>query len=271
MAQYNKPRAKYSDRNNDVFEVIMMADKNGNIVNTASGAANLNIAAGLLPGYSFEHIVGAVPSMAQNTSGSVWDINSTIYPWAVMNTAGTLTVTCLNGDVGSYVQIDGLDQNWDHVSETLHLTTLSTITTKQYTRIHAIRFLNGVTANANDVTISKNGTTVAKILSGRGKTSMAQFSVPRGYTAFITKGVASCAASADATVDMFVKYGTNMSYVSEHSFEVSGTGGQYIYDFTVPLKLPEYSDVDVRASVRSNNARITAAFDVILVANTALA
>lgn len=271
MAQYNKPRAKYSDRNNDVFEVVMMADKNGNILNTASAAANLNIASGLLPGYSFEHVVGAVPSMAQNTSGSVWDINSTIYPWGVMNTPATLTITCLAGDTNKYIHIDGLDQNWDHIEELVHLTALTTVTTKQYTRIHAIRVVNDASVNTNDITFTKGSTVVAKILAGRGKTSMAMFTVPKGHTAFVTKGVASCAASADATVDMFVKYGTNMSYVSEHSFEVSGTGGQYIYDFTVPLRLPEYSDIDVRATVRSNNARITAAFDVILVENSALA
>ena len=53
--------------------------------------------------------------------------------------------------------------------------------------------------------------------------------------------------------------------VSGHSFEVSGTGGQYDYTFSVPLRIPEKTDIDVRATVRSNNARITAAFDIILV------
>ena len=39
----------------------------------------------------------------------------------------------------------------------------------------------------------------------------------------------------------------------------------YNYKFTVPIALPEKTDVDVRATVRSNNSRVTAAFDIILI------
>ena len=40
-----------------------------------------------------------------------------------------------------------------------------------------------------------------------------------------------------------------------------------MYEFSVPRVIPEKSDIDVRASVRSNNARFTAAFDIILKQN----
>jgi hypothetical protein len=32
MAQYNKPKAHYAERNNDVFEVVMLADVDGHVV-----------------------------------------------------------------------------------------------------------------------------------------------------------------------------------------------------------------------------------------------
>lgn len=269
MAQFNKPRHAYSDRNNDVFEVVMMADKDGNILNLGNIAANINIASGKLDGYEFEHINGAVPAMAQNATGTLWDVNSTIYPWATMNLGGTLTVTCNANAVGHSVIIDGLDNNFDHQQEVLTLTATTVTTIKSWKRIHSVIYSDGITANANDITIARNGTTVAKILAGRGKTHMAITSIPRGYTGFITKGTCSCASSADATVDMYVKYDGQTAYFSGHSFEISG-GGQYTYDFTVPMMLPEYSDVDVRATVRSNNSRITAAFDLIIVRNDLL-
>lgn len=269
MAQYNKPRAKYSDRNNDVFEVVMLADKDGNLGNLNGIAANLNLASGVLTGYTFEHVNGAVPAMAQNSTGTLWDVNSTIYPWATMNLGGTLNITCANGAIGHNIIIDGLDNNYDHQQEIVALTATTVTTTKSWKRIHSAIYSNGITANAADITITRNGTTVAKILAGRGKTHMAITSIPRGHTGFVTKGTCSCAASADATVDMFIKYDGQTSYFSGHSFEISG-GGQYIYDFSVPLMLPEYSDVDVRATVRSNNSRITAAFDIIIVENSVL-
>lgn len=269
MAQYYKRESGYSARNNDVFEVVMLADKDGNVGNLNGIAANLNLAAGVLDGYTFEHVNGAVPAMAQNSTGTLWDVNSTIYPWAIMNLGGHLTITCTNGEVGHAVILDGLDDNYDHQTEVVPLTALTVTTASHWKRIHSAIYSNGITANANGITIARNGTTVAKILAGRGKSHMAITSIPRGHTGFVTKGTASCAASSDATVDMFIKYDGQTAYFSGHSFEISG-GGQYTYDFTVPMMLPEYSDVDVRATVRSNNSRITAAFDIIIVENSFL-
>jgi hypothetical protein len=51
-----------------------------------------------------------------------------------------------------------------------------------------------------------------------------------------------------------------------HTFEVSS--GQYLYKFDVPFVVPEKTDLDVRAAVRSNNARVTSAYDLILVSNS---
>ena len=77
----------------------------------------------------------------------------------------------------------------------------------------------------------------------------------------------SIKSGADATGSMFVRlFGQNVFRIG-HSFEVSGAGGQYIYPFSIPIKITEKSDIDVRAAVRSNNARITAAFDIVLLDN----
>ena len=67
---------------------------------------------------------------------------------------------------------------------------------------------------------------------------------------------------------MFIRYFGESAFRVGHSFEVSGSGGQYFYPFNVPITIPEKSDIDVEATVRSNNARITAAFDMILVQNS---
>ena len=44
-------------------------------------------------------------------------------------------------------------------------------------------------------------------------------------------------------------------------------GGQYDYTFQTLIPVPEKTDIDIRATMRSNNKRITAAFDVLLVDN----
>jgi hypothetical protein len=82
------------------------------------------------------------------------------------------------------------------------------------------------------------------------------------------QGTASIQYGGDATIDMFVHYYGQTSFRIGHSGEVAGTGMPYSYKFTVPIQIPEKSDIDIRATVRSNNAHATAAFDVILVSNT---
>lgn len=96
---------------------------------------------------------------------------------------------------------------------------------------------------------------------------MAVYTIPAGYTGYLTKGVCSIQSGGDATGNMYVRYFGQSSFRVGHSFEVVGAGGQYVYDFSVPIAIPEKSDIDVRAFVRSNNSRVTAAFDVILIKN----
>ena len=64
---------------------------------------------------------------------------------------------------------------------------------------------------------------------------------------------------------MFIRYFGETAFRIGHSFEVSGAGGEYNYQFSFPVQIPEKSDIDVRLTTRSNNGRYTAAFDVLLV------
>ena len=75
-------------------------------------------------------------------------------------------------------------------------------------------------------------------------------------------------SSGDATGFMFVRRNTvGTAFRVGHTFEVQGDGGQYRYDFAFPIPIEEKSDIDVRAAVRSNNSRVSAAFDILLVEN----
>jgi hypothetical protein len=94
---------------------------------------------------------------------------------------------------------------------------------------------------------------------------MTVYTIPNNKTGYLMQGTMTVQDGADANGNMFVRYGGQESFRVGHSFEVSGDGGQYMYDFAVPIRLPEKTDIDVRATVRSNNARVTSAFDVILV------
>ena len=229
----------------------------------------ISIARGHVKDASHIHKFGAVPAMSQNQTGTVWDVSDTVYPWSAFDTAGVLTVPVVNAsDNGKLIQVFGLDDNYDLVNETFTISSTGTTTgTKTFKRVYRAYIADGVT-NIGNINVQRGGVTVLRITAGKGQTLMSVYTVPRGFTGYLIKGTMTCQSGADATGDMFVRYSGQSSFRVGHSFEVSGAGGQYIYEFGVPIQIPAKSDIDVRAKVRSNYARITAAFDLILFRGT---
>jgi|SRR6056300_1036579 len=229
------------------------------------GHLGFNIARGLVKGADFIHKFGAVPAMSQSQTGTVWDKNDTIYPWSAFDTAGILVAAQANvSDNGKTVTVFGLDADYLPISEEFTLSGTGTVNgTKIFKRVYRAYMSDG--SNVADVSFSRGGTEILRITAGKSQTQMAIYTVPAGYTAYMMKGTATCQAGADATGDMFIRYYGQSSFRVGHSFEVAGTGGQYLYEFASPIPIPGKSDIDIRTSVRSNNARITAAFDIILV------
>ena len=230
----------------------------------------LNISRGLVKGTSFIHKFGAVPAMSNGTTGTIWDKNDTVYPWSAWNTRGVLTIatTAANGststlDNGKSVIVIGLDENYNEIQEEIAISGSSGTGTTTFKRVYRA-YVSDTTVNATQIRVSRGATEVLRISIGKAQTLMAIYTVPAGYNAYLTQGVASIQYGGDCTIDMFVRYPGGPFRIG-HSAEVAGTGMPYHYDFTCPIKLPPTTDIDVRASVRSNNARVTAAFDLILI------
>jgi hypothetical protein len=230
----------------------------------------MNIARGLLKGVSDIHKFGAVGEMAVNTTGSVWDVDDTLYPWTAFASASAVTVDRANAsDADKVITIEGLDENYELVTDTCTLTNASGNTTDSGTtfiRVFRAFVSTGVT-NVGNIDIKVSTTVVARITASLGQTLMAIYTIPAGYTGYLMRGVMTVAANADATGNMYIRYFGQDAFRIGHTFEVAGTGGPYDYEFSVPQVIPAKSDIDVRATVRSNNARATAAFDIILKAN----
>lgn len=222
----------------------------------------LNISRGLVKGTSHIHKFGAVPTMSTNTTGTIWDVADTLYPWSAWNVASTLTIAANATENGKSVTMYGLDTDYNAIDETVTISAGAATTTKSFLRIFRA-FCSEPNTNSIDIKISS--TTVARITAGLAQTLMSVYTVPAGHTGYLMQGTMSAQAGADATGNMFVRYFGQTSFRVGHSFEVSGTGGQYTYKFSVPIAIPEKSDIDVRITTRSNNGRYTAAFDMILI------
>ena len=118
---------------------------------------------------------------------------------------------------------------------------------------------------------SASGTVVARISEGMAQTLMAVFTVPAHCTAYLHQITTTSGKGGDATGLVYMRYYSEDSVDDPlriaHTFEVQGDGGQYLYDFAFPLSIPERSDIDIRATMRTNNVRITSTMDLLLVEN----
>jgi len=228
----------------------------------------LQIARGQIPGHRTIHKFGAVPAMSQNQTGTVWDVDDTSYPWSSFSSAGVLNIDRdASESASTVVTIQGLDSNYHEISEDVTLTdTANNTTSNSFIRFNRAFVSSGTGTNSYDIVIQKDVTTVGTIKANNGQTLMAVYTIPANHTGYLTRGDSSVQSGADATVNFYVRPNGG-SFRVQHSCEVVGTGGQYHYPFSPPFKLLEKSDLDVKASVRSNNARCTAVFDIILVKN----
>lgn len=233
----------------------------------------LEVAQGLIPGYTFNHKFGAAPSMAQTTA-SVWDVDDTIYPWDALAGGSVVNIERNStSDTGKTVTVQGLDTSGNFLQEEITITGADQTGSAVFERVNRAFVSSGATNVANiDIEAgAAGGTTVGRITAGLGQTLMALYTIPAGKTGYLLHGTASGSSDTDATGFMMVRfgagdYGTSAFRVG-HSFELQLRGGQYDYTFQTPIPIPEFSDIEVRIVNRSNNKRITAAFDILLVDN----
>lgn len=226
----------------------------------------LQVARGQISGHRFVHRQARVPAMSNNQTGTIWDVNDTLYPWSAWDTAGTVTVSRADaGDADKNVIISGLDADYNPISTTITLTSASGNTSSTvFKRIDLVR-MNGTSVNVGEINVLKGATTVGRIVAGVGQSLKGTYTVPAGYTAYLTQGVMTIQNGADATGTFYYRIPGDRFLIG-HTFEVASA--EYHYGFTCPFALPEKSDIDVRATVRTNNAQVTAAYDMILIKNS---
>jgi hypothetical protein len=231
----------------------------------------LAIAKGGSNGYSFIHKFGANFDIDNNSEPeTVWTAGG-LYPWSALNTAQVLYLLSDDAaDTGS-VEIQGLDADYNPISEEIDLTgTVAVTTTNSYLRVYRMIYTGAEAGNAGTITAritSSSGTVVAQIEENLSQALMCIYTVPAGYTAFIMAGDFSVQKAKDAQILFMVRPFGKQNFRISHMAEVFES--TYRYDFPIPLPLPEKTDLEVRADkVETNNTRVTSNFTMVLVKNT---
>jgi len=269
MAQWNKDSQSYLPQHTTLFEIVGLADKDGNIINTFGAASNVPLSNGDILGYSHVHKFGKNPDLANGTVETIWD-GSVIYPWATWDAGASLVYLKSTTTDTQDIFIQGLNQDWELTSETVTLTGTTAVASQNTYRRLFRMYNQGTTDFAGDITAhygSGTGTLVAKMINGYNQTLMCVYTVPAGYTAFLTDMEFSSPKNAELRMDLHFRPFNNVFRIQHAG---SAYGNQYTKNMDIPLKLTEKSDIDLRAKASTGGVDAAASFNLILVDNTYL-
>ena len=225
---------------------------------------DLEIARGLVPGHSTVNIYGYQPAVAQ-TFIPLWE-NATAYTYPVaatqMNLAGTA------GDTAS-IQINGLDSKYLPISEVLVLNGATPVeTVKSYLRVNSMQVTVGSATNPSGVVTLKdlaNTTIYAQINTGVGRTQAAIYTVPAGYTFYLSRvdGNTSLNGNNYCTYRNRSASTTGVVTLTQQApFAIS-----YNAQRVMPRPFAEKTDIQLQAKVNSSTGEVSFSAEGYLIKN----
>lgn len=177
------------------------------------------------------------------------------------------------------VSVQGLDQNYNEVAETVTLTgqteVLTTTTFIRVFRAFVITAGSGGSAagtiyvGTGTVTAGVPATVYAEITLGENQTTMATWTVPAGYTMYVYRGTFSAASNNVAQYILGKFMVRPLGGVFRNAADVTVNSSTVQYDFEIPLAVPEKSDIEARAiALSGTNFYTTASFEGIYIKNS---
>jgi len=280
MAQWNKNTQEYLANGTSLFEVVMLADQDGNPLNSYGSAANIPIAAGLLDGYSSIEKFGRNPSVATSIE-TIWDRGG-LYQYltsaAAVYVYSANAADGLTGTGARKVTVLGLDTNYNLVQEEVTVNGAASIQT--FLRVYRafITEAGSDGYNRGDVVISTEASGAGTVLAqlggdgtgvnyiGFGQTMLSLYTVPAGKTAYLTQWTIG-AADYNSSTSAFLRTRLPVNgFVMTTSDTMSVSGGFHVKNYSIPLKFNEKVDIEVQA-FNGSGTQISSTFNLILVDN----
>jgi hypothetical protein len=209
----------------------------------------LQVARGQITGHEVVNIFGYA-SAVSTAYVSVWENNAAyVFP----TVASTMVVSSSSAsDTAVSVQIFGLDTSYNRITEVIALNGTSDVaTTKVYWRINNVITTVGAAVGTMYVK-NAGGTTYAQIAIGSGKTNMSVYTVPAGYTAYLTQFDAF--SSTSVTSGVFATFRGLLTSSTGISNVVLQAPFLNTYAITRPYPIPVLEKVDLQLQCKSSGA-----------------
>jgi hypothetical protein len=239
-------------------------------------------ALGLISGVKVVHKFGLNADV--DAAEDVWATGGTWVPPTQARTMSTVSGSADDdgnpvGTGALTLTIEGLDSDYNEVSETITLNGVgAVVTTQTFIRVNRAYVVTagsgGTNAGAITITASTDGTVQATIVAGNGQTTNAIYTVPNGYTALITgfdcsNGPGSAASSL--RVDLMTRaYGTGSWRVRDQNvnYEDGNTHANQEYIDIGGILVSEKDEIKLRVTpVVGNSIYAQGDFSIILFAD----
>ena len=248
---------------------------------TVPGSADIDfylaVAKGDFTGYSNVSKFGRNPSVKSADYETLWD-GSNLYPWPTA--AETLNVVSTDADDSSSgtgartVEIEGLDSNWDVLTETVSMNgTTNVTTTNSFLRVYRVRVVTAGSTGVNEGTITCTNTTSSNVIgqislgsSGFGQSLMALYTVPAGKTAYLINFDFSSSKDNEHTFRIMVRDNTVTDAAWNTKEFASARGGFNDFRKLSIQKYTEKTDLDFQA-IASAASAASGGFELILIDN----
>jgi hypothetical protein len=222
----------------------------------------LQVARGQIRGHSVVNIFGFNSSVGTNFI-TPWELN-TQYPF--LSAAHNLTLVSTSAsDLNRIVIIQGLDINYNAISESIVIGGLTPVTTtKEFFRINSMTAGDG--AIVGNITASYNGVVYAQITDGVGRTQMAQFTVPAGHSFYLYR---INGWSATATGNQYITFRNRVTTLTS-SFDVAQatfTTSPFEVQRRIPFAYGEKTTIQFQCKSSSSTNNIALAGEGILIKN----
>jgi hypothetical protein len=223
-------------------------------------------------------------STVGNSLETIWSqggLYSYLSAATVLKVSSSNTADAAAGTGARTVELFGLDADYNEINETVTLNGQTAVnTTKEYLRINRMVIRSAGTGGQNaGIIYAGTGTVTAGVpankyatingIEGSNQSLMSLWTVPAGYTGFLVQYDISNGTSTNTpAVCKLILSIRPFGEVFQSKDVKSLTNGMHIEEiFTVPISIPEKSDIEVRAlsSSGSVNFDVSAAFEIIYI------
>jgi len=284
MANYNPNSTNYThsfEPNTERLCNAMDYNASGQPIIRTSGdlySWGINISNGAVDGVSYIEKFGRNDTLSGDIE-TIWD-GSSIYTY--LSSASSVYVTSSDGDdapagTGArQVEVQGLDENYALTTETIDIDDGASDTT--FIRVFRVIVTSvgsgGQAAGTISVRSASGGggtllAQIGKVGTGGGaslgQTFMALYTVPAGYTAYLTQWTIGAGGQNADTTALLVARPLNGAFNSKDI--VISAGSQYSKNYIVPLKFTEKTDIEIRAFSSSSGNDCSSTFNLIIIDN----